>query len=175
MSSSTSQANDPAKSNDGQADRLAADARAAAFGRIVALLMASPRHSSMTLQEAQALVAPAIALGQLSILGRLPATSAGAETAAAAWWAFVSPEVDARLTQCRDPHLTLETADWQSGDQPWIIESVGNGEVINELIRRLAETTFTGKPAKLRARLPDGRMAVGRIEKKPIEAQQTES
>lgn len=129
----------------------------------------------MTLKEAQALVAPAIALGQLAILGRPSASAGGAEMAAAAWWAFVSPEVDERLTQSRDPYLTLEAADWQSGDLPWVIEMVGNGEVINELVRRLAETTFAGKSAKLRARLPDGRMAVGRIERKPTATEQTKT
>ena len=158
-----------------QDDRAAADARAAAFGRIIALLMASPRHGVMTLQQAHALVAPAIALGQIAILGRPSANTGSADMAAAALWAFVSPDVDARLTQSRDPFLALDASDWQSGDQPWIIEMVGNGEIINELVRRLADTTFAGKSAKLRAQLPDGRIAVGRVERKPHVTESPES
>ena len=175
MSSPASPAIENAKTTPTQDDRAAADARAAAFGRIVALLIASSRHSEMTLQQTQALVAPAIALGQLAILGRPPASAGASDQVAAAWWAFVSPEVDERLTQCQGPYLTLEASDWQSGDQPWVVDMVGNGEVINELVRRLAETTFAGKSAKLRARLPDGRMAVGRIERKPRAPKQTKT
>lgn len=167
----SSSATEDATTKSGSDERAAADARAAAFGRIIALLIASPRHSAMTLQQAQALVAPAIALGQLAILGKPPVSAGGGDMAAAAWWAFVSPEVDERLTQSRDPFLSLEPSDWQSGDQPWVVEMVGNGEVINELLRRLAETAFAGKSAKIRARLPDGRMAVGRIERKQTSEQ----
>ena len=170
--------NAPAGANSGQpsdAERIAADARAAAFGRVVALLMASPRHSNMTLAQAQAFVAPAMALGQLAILGKQSGSSGGPDSAAAVWWAMVSPEVDERLTKSREPHLILAADEWRSGTQPWIIETIGNGEVINELVRRLAEQTFPDKPAKLRAHLPDGRVAVGRIERKPPEGQQTKT
>ncbi len=155
------------------AERLAADTRAAAFGRIMALLMASPRHTGMTLSQAQAFVAPAIALGQIAILGRQSATPGAPDVAAAVWWAMVSPEVDGRLTNSRDPHLILAPADWRSGDQPWIVETIGHRDVVNELVARLAEQTFPGKPAKLRAHLPDGRIAVGRIERKDSGVQQT--
>lgn len=155
--------------------RLAADARAAAFGRIIALLMASPRHAGMTLGETQAFVAPAIAHGQLAILGKHVEGSGVSELAAAAWWAMVSPEVDERLTQSRDAQLTLGTADWRSGDQPWIVETIGEADLINELIKRLAERTFNGKPAKLRAHLPDGRTVVGRVERKGPAGPQTKT
>jgi hemolysin-activating ACP:hemolysin acyltransferase len=157
------------------AKRFAADARAAAFGRIVALLMASPRHSGMTLADAQSFLTPAIAHGQLAILGTQQGEDGPTALAAAAWWAMVSPEVDQRLTQSHDAHLTLDAADWHSGDQPWIIETIGDTKVVNELMRRLAERTFTGKPAKLRARLPDGRIAVGRLERKPAGGSQTKA
>lgn len=157
------------------AARLAADARAAAFGRIIALLMASPRHAGMTLGETQAFVAPAIAHGQLAILGKHVEGSGVSELAAAAWWAMVSPEVDERLTQSRDKLMTLGAADWRSGDQPWIVETIGEADLINELIKRLAERTFTGKPAKLRAHLPDGRTVVGRVERKVSDGLQTKT
>lgn len=140
--------------------RFAADARAAAFGRIVALLMASPRHASMTLADAQCYLTPAIAHGQLAIMGTQQADGGATALAAAAWWAMVSPEVDQRLTESREPHLTLDAADWRSGDQPWIIETIGDAQVVNELLRRLADKTFTGKLAKLE-RLPP--MAASRL------------
>lgn len=155
--------------------RFAADARAAAFGRIVALLMASPRHASMTLADAQCYLTPAIAHGQLAIMGTQQSDGGATALASAAWWAMVSPEVDQRLTESREPHLTLDAADWCSGDQPWIIETIGDAQVVNELLRRLADKTFTGKLAKLRALTPDGRIAVGRLERKPAEEPQTKA
>ncbi|MEQ1670211.1 MAG: toxin-activating lysine-acyltransferase [Hyphomicrobium sp.] len=144
-----------------------ADARAAAFGRILALLMASPRHSGMTLADANALVAPAVALGQIAMMGAKQTEEAPMALVAAAWWAFVSPEVDQRLTDNREPHLRLEAGEWKCGDQPWLIETIGDPRVVNELVKRLAVTTFKDTPAKLRAILPDGRVAVGRLEPRP--------
>jgi len=164
---SQSQVGGPGQTTSGE--RLAADARAAAFGRIIALLMISPRHADMTLREAQAFVAPAIAHGQLAILGKQTGETGTPELAAAAWWAMVSPEVDERLTKSSDARLALAADEWRSGDQPWIVETIGEAELINELVKRLAERTFTGKPAKLRAHLPDGRVAIGRIERKAPE------
>ncbi len=155
--------------------RADADARAATFGRVLALLMASPRHSNMTLAEANAYVAPAIALGQISLLGAKSSTNGPFSVAAAAWWAYVSPEVDQRLSESREPHLKLDPKEWQSGDQPWVIETIGDSRVINELVKRLAGQNFKGKPAKIRAFLPDGRIAVGRLQPKPADAEQTKT
>ena len=91
--------------------------------------------------------------------------------AAAAWWAYVSPEVDQRLTASREPHLKLDPKEWRSGDQPWIIEAIGDPRIVSELVKTLAERHFTGKTAKLRAAMPDGRMAVGRLAARPPAAE----
>jgi hemolysin-activating ACP:hemolysin acyltransferase len=157
------------------AQRTAADARAATFGRLLALLMASPRHMSMTLAEANAYVAPAVALGQVAIMAAQKSEGGPMALAGAAWWALVSPEVDQKLSASRDAHLRLELADWNSGDQPWVIEAIGDPKVVNELVKRLAERNFKGKAAKLRAHLPDGRVAVGRLEPRPPVAEQTKT
>ena len=155
-----------------EALRAAADARAATFGRLVALLMASPRHAGMTLAEANAHVAAAVALGQFALVSAQQAENGPLAVAAAAWWAFVSPDVDQRLSESRDAHLRLQPQDWRSGDQPWVIEAIGEAKVVNELVGKLAERYFKGKPAKIRAHLPDGRIAVGHIgPRQPASAQ----
>ncbi|MEQ1652886.1 MAG: toxin-activating lysine-acyltransferase [Hyphomicrobium sp.] len=156
-----------------EAQRAASDVRAAAFGRVMALLMASPRHSAMTLSEASAYVTPALALGQIAMMGAQQADSGPMALAAAAWWAFVSPEVDQRLSESREPHLKLASSEWKCGDQPWVIDTIGDPRLVNELVKRLAVSNFKGKPAKLRAFLPDGRIAVGRLEPKPAQTEQT--
>ena len=154
-----------------EAQRAAADARAAVFGRLVALLMASPRHSGMILADANAYIAPAVALGQFALASAQQSENGPLAVAAAVWWAWVSPEVDKRLCESRETHFKLQPQDWKSGDQPWVIESIGDAKVVNELVSKLAERYFTAKPAKLRAVLPDGRIAIGRLEPRAQEGQ----
>jgi cytolysin-activating lysine-acyltransferase len=170
-------ATDPAVSQPmtAEAQRAASDARAATFGRLVALLMASPRHGTMTLADANALVAPAVALGQFALVNAQHVENGPMAVAAATWWAFVSPEVDQRLSESRDPHLKLQPQEWRSGDQPWVIEAIGEAKVVNDLVGKLAENYFKGKHPKIRAILPDGRVAVGRLEPKPQGADLTKA
>lgn len=138
----------------------AAEAKAATFGRIVALLMISPRHSKITLSDLNLLVAPPVALGQFAIVGAKHQEDGPVSIAAAVWWAFVSPEVDKQLTASREDILRLEAGDWKSGDQPWIIEAIGETRVVNELVAQVARRNFKGKPAKLRAVSPEGKLGV---------------
>ncbi|MGL4397082.1 MAG: toxin-activating lysine-acyltransferase [Hyphomicrobium sp.] len=161
----------------------AADARAGAFGRIVALLLGSPRHQMLPLGVLNAHVVPPVALGQFAIASaQLPAMARPAEAgaapamaappadgalvdvAAAILWATVSPAVDQRLTESTDDILRVAANEWNCGEQPWIIEAIGDPRLISELIKRLVSQRFTEHPPKLRAVLPDGRIAVGRVE-----------
>lgn len=143
------------------------DARAATFGRVLALMMASPRHAALTLAQANASVAPPLSLGQIALMASKPQDGAPSALAAAAWWAYVSPEVDDRLTASRELHLTLQPDEWRSGDQPWIIDAIGEPRLVSELVKTLAERHFVGRSAKLRAVMPDGRLAVGRLTPRP--------
>lgn len=143
-----------------------AEQRAAAYGRIIALLSASPRHSGLSLRELNEFLSPAIALGQFAMVGAQPQPGSAATVAAVAWWAFVSPDVDQRLSDSSSPFLHLEASEWRTGDQPWIIEAAGDAKMLGELFKILAERTFKDKPAKLRAAMQDGRIAVGRLEAK---------
>jgi cytolysin-activating lysine-acyltransferase len=152
-----------------EAQKAAADMRAATFGRLMAMLLASPQHAGMTLAQTNAYIMPAIALGQFAMVGAHQTEKGPMSIAAAAWWALVSPEIDQRLSDSRDPHLSLQAADWNSGDQPWIIEAFGEPKLLNSLLGRLSEQKFKGKTAKLRAHLADGRIAVGRLEPNPAE------
>lgn len=144
----------------------AAEKRAATFGRILALMSISPRHSKLTLREINEMLTPAIALGQFAMVGAQKDEEGPSTLAAVAWWALVSPEVDKRLNESRHQFLQVENSEWKGGDQPWIIEAVGDNRVVSELLKNLSERTFKDKPAKLRAMLPDGRIAVGRLEPK---------
>lgn len=144
----------------------AADQRAAAFGRILALMSASGRHNKLTLRELSNHLTPAIALGQYAMVGAQQQKDGPMGIAAVAWWAFVSPEVDKRLSESSSEFLHLEPKDWRSGPQPWVIDTAGDPKIIGELLKKLAEGSFKNQPAKIRAALPDGRIAVGQIKPK---------
>ncbi len=144
------------------------DQRAAAFGRIMAIMSASNRHNKLTLRELNTYVTPAIALGQFAIVGAQQQQGGPMAVAAVVWWALVSPEVDQRLTESTSEFLHVEGKDWKSGNQPWVIDTVGDPKIVGELLKKLAEGSFKASPAKIRAAMPDGRMAVGFI--KPKEA-----
>jgi hemolysin-activating ACP:hemolysin acyltransferase len=140
------------------------DTRAANLGRLVALLMISQRHAKLTVHELNSFLAPALALGQFAVIGAKDTKDGPTKVAAAAWWAFVSAEVDQRLTASRDEFLKLKPEDWKSGTIPWIIEAVGESRIVNAMLKNIAARNFKGAPAKLRAVMPDGRIAVGRME-----------
>lgn len=152
-----------------------ADAQAAAFGRLCAKLLISTRHAQMTLAEVNTYVSPAVGLGQFALVAAQSQPGGASGIAAAAWWALVSPEVDERLTASQDPFLRLEAHEWNGGEQPWIIDTIGHYEFVGELLKRLSEHTFKGKSIKLRAARPDGRMAVRRIDARPPHGEQTKS
>lgn len=160
----------PLSAEDAKKLEEAAEQRAAIYGRILALMSISARHNKLTLRELNALLTPAIALGQFAMINGSNDKGVPAALAGVAWWALVSPEVDKRLTESTSEFLHVENSEWKSGDQPWIIEAVGDQRVVGELLKKLSERTFKTKPAKLRAMMPDGRIAVGRLEHKPKES-----
>ena len=142
----------------------ATEAMAATFGRVVALLIASPRHRKLKLEDVGTMLMPAIALGQYAVVGAKAQKDGPVSIAAAVWWAFVSPEVDKRLSESRDEFLKLSASEWNCGDLPWVIEAIGEQKILNEMVKRIASRKFKGKPAKLRALMPDGKVAVGSLE-----------
>ena len=118
----------------------------------------------MPLEAASALIMPPMALGQFAVVGARSQKDGPMAIAAAAWWAFVSPDVDQRLSQSRDPVLKLDPADWKSGTTPWIVEVLGDQNIVNELLKQIAARHFQGAPAKLRAFTDKGQIVVGKMQ-----------
>jgi hemolysin-activating ACP:hemolysin acyltransferase len=80
---------------------------------------------------------------------------------AAALWAKVSKEVDQRLSQNLDAPPQLSPQDWNSGDIGWLIVLAGNVQALAPLLKQLQETTFKGRPVKMRAKAKeDGKTVV---------------
>lgn len=137
---------------------------AAAFGGIVALAMRAPAFRHHALQDLEWLVAPAVVSGQFAIAEAQAKATGITSPVACVLWAFVSAEVDRRLSTELDAPIRLRPDEWRSGEIPWIVMTLGDQRVIGRLLKQLTETVFKARPARLRARGADGKVTVGRIE-----------
>jgi cytolysin-activating lysine-acyltransferase len=165
---------EPAQLSPEEAKRRAVMAKqmAASLGELVLLLMRSPAERHHTLGDLEWLVAPAIVHGQFAIAEAQAKDTGIVTPIGAVLWAFVSPEVDQRLSDTATP-LRLKPNEWRSGDIPWIVFILGDTRVLGGLLQRLHQQVFTGKAPKMRVRGADGKISVGTIEVKEAPPAQT--
>jgi cytolysin-activating lysine-acyltransferase len=140
---------------------------AAALGEIVSLLMRSPADKHHSLADLEWMVLPAIVTGQFAVADAQSKSTGAVMPVGAVIWAFVSAEVDKLLTEAADKPVRLKPQDWRSGEIPWIVMAIGEPKVLGGLLQNLAKTVFKGRPAKMRAKGPDGKIKVGRLELAP--------
>ncbi len=152
-----------------EAKRRAAMAKhvAASFGEIVTLLMRSPADKSITLQDLEWMVAPAIMTGQFAVAEAQSKETGAVMPVGAVLWAFVSAEIDQKLSTNPDAPVRLAPGEWRSGDNPWVVMAIGDPKIVGGLLQQLMKTAFAGKLAKMRARGADGKITVGRLEAGP--------
>jgi len=143
---------------------MAAKHVAASFGEIVTLLMRSSADKSITLQDLEWMVVPALLTGQFAVADAQSKETGAVMPVGAVLWAFVSPEVDARLSSTLDEPIRLQPQEWRSGPTPWIVMAIGDSKVLGGLFQQLAKTVFAGQAPKMRARGADGKVAIGRLE-----------
>lgn len=136
---------------------------AATFGEIVTLLMRTPSEDQHTLKDLEWMVIPAITRGQFALAEVQSKETGGIMPVGVVLWAFVSEEVDKRLSDPSLAAVRLATAEWKSGEIPWIILSCGDLKVLGGLLEQLAKTVFKDRPAKIRAKNADGKVIVGRL------------
>lgn len=156
----------PTKVTAEQAKQLAqlGQARASGLGQILGILVASPRHANAPIGYLRNHLLPAITLGQFATAVGQSNETGAVMPAAAVWWAWVSPAVLKKLSETPATLLALEPAEWRSGDQPFIIEAIGERRVVTEILARLSQTTFKDKPPMMRTFDKDGKPVTGRIE-----------
>ena len=75
-------------------------------------------------------------------------------------WAFVSKDVDERLTASPDQLVPLKPENWRSGDIPWIIATIGDPKAVGGLLQPLAKTVFKDRAPKMRVRGVDGKATI---------------
>jgi hemolysin-activating ACP:hemolysin acyltransferase len=132
---------------------------AAAFGEIVSVLMRSKAHRDMPLAQLQTLV-PAVVTGQYVTAEAQSRENGLTSPIAILLWASVSDEVDKRLASDPEQPLRLTAAEWNGGDNIWVVEAVGDNRAIGLLINRMHETRWKERPVKVRARSDDGKALV---------------
>jgi cytolysin-activating lysine-acyltransferase len=138
------------------------------LAHIVALMMRDRRFRDIRIADLEWLVMPPILAGQWKIAqGSMPAKKGGDVNdggrlfpVAAALWASVSPEIDARLSENIDKPLALKPAEWKSGDIIWLIVVPGQPVYVKELLQHLQTTTFKGKVVKIRTVDKNGKPSI---------------
>jgi hemolysin-activating ACP:hemolysin acyltransferase len=130
------------------------------FGEVVSVLMRAPQFRELPLKHLQDTVVPPLMSGQFLVAEAQSKTQGFVTPVAAALWARVSKEVDQRLSQNLDAPPQLTPKDWNSGDIGWLIVLAGNVQALAPLLKQLQETTFKGRPVKMRAKAKDGKTVV---------------
>lgn len=146
---------------------IAAKHVAASFGEIVTLMMRSPADKSITLNDLEWMIVPALQCGQFAVAEAQSKETGAVMPVGAVLWAFVSPDVDQRLSNALDQPARLQAVEWRSGDIPWIVMAIGEPKLLGGLLQQLSKTVFARQAPKMRARGADGKITVGRLELNP--------
>jgi hemolysin-activating ACP:hemolysin acyltransferase len=141
----------------------AAKQAAAAFGEIVTLLVRSSSEKHHSLADLEWMVIPAVARGQFALAEAMSKETGAVAPVGAVLWAFVSEDVDRRLSDLSAP-ARLTPVEWRSGDIPWVILMTGDTKVLGGLLQQMAKTVFKDKAPKMRFRSNDGKVSIGHLE-----------
>lgn len=153
--------------SEGEAKKRAVAAKqiAAGFGEFVTLLMRSPADRHHTLGDLEWLVVPALVHRQYALAEAQSKETGAVSPVGGVLWAFVSEEVDKRLSDLSAP-VRLKPNEWRSGDVPWIVLATGDMRVLAGLIQQLTKSVFKDRQPKMRLRGKDGKASVGHLEVK---------
>jgi hemolysin-activating ACP:hemolysin acyltransferase len=133
----------------------------ASIGDIVTILSRSPAHKYYSLADIEWMVLPAVLSGQFHVVEATDEQRGFRAPVAFVAWAFVSDEVDRRLTEpAAGSRVLLRPEEWKSGEVAWLIFAVGSGDGVNEGLRWLKEGPFRDRPIKLIAGTENGRSKV---------------
>ena len=129
---------------------------AASIGDMVVVLSRSPAHKHYSLADIEWMVMPPVAAGQFYVVEVADKARGFRAPIAAVTWAFVSQEVDRRLTeQGTGPRVRLRPDEWKSGEIAWLIDAVGSAEGVKAGVRWLKEGPFKERALKVMVRNPE--------------------
>ncbi len=153
----------------------------ASFGEMVTLLMKSPHYRHYSLADLEWLLIPPLMTNQFLVVEaqvKPPANDKDAEgeepgektlpagvriPVGLALWAKVSPEVDAKLSQNLEAPVKLRPDEWRSGEINWLIEVIGDQQIMAGLYNKLKADVFKGQKFKVRAQDKEGKRLVQEV------------
>ena len=130
----------------------------ASIGDICVVMSKAPSHKFHTLADIEWMVLPAVLTGQYYVGEYAHAEQGARAPAAVVTWASVTDEVASRLMHGSDSVVRLQPAEWRGGDQLWLIDTIGNPQVLGLALKTLAETQFKGKTVNVATRLANGQV-----------------
>lgn len=148
-------------------------AEAEALGRVMAVLLRSAQHRSMTLADIDSRIIPALRSGQFAVAEANSSAGGGARKSMPVGlvvWAEVSPAVSERLAATPEKPIALAADEWRSGGDLWVVEAAGNRDVIAALIGRLQTSAFKDRPIRMRVRNREGKPAIAMLKTPPPSA-----
>jgi len=122
---------------------------AATVGGIAVVYSRSPALNHYSLADIEWLVLPAALNGQCHVVEAVNQQTGHCGPIAAATWAFVSPEVDARLSLEASHHVRLRPEEWRCGEIGWIVDWAGDPGGVSAAIAWLKAGPFKDRNAKI--------------------------
>ena len=130
------------------------------FGNIVSMLMQSPAHKNITLEDLPTRIVTPLVNNQFLLAEAYKKDTGYTFPVGMVLWARVSDEVDRKLAEDLDKPIHLEQDEWTGGDNYWLVESVGEQRFVQQLLSKLCKDVFKDKPIKARVADKDGNRRV---------------
>jgi hemolysin-activating ACP:hemolysin acyltransferase len=156
-----------ARSAAGDRTRAAATASpqlSASIGGIAVVYSRSPTHMHYSLADIEWLILPAVLIGQFYVVEAANDQTGFRGPIAAATWAFVSPEVDARLSSDFSHRVRLRPDEWRCGEIGWIVDWAGDPRGVSAAIGWLKAGPFKYRNAKIVVRDLAGQARVATLD-----------
>lgn len=106
------------------------------MGAVLELMRLSPIHRYLYVSDLDWLVVPPLLLGQTRMYHDEN------KPVAFVCWAMLDEETEARV---KAGQVRLRPTDWQSGDRPWVMETIAPYGGFERVIDDLTKTVFGGK------------------------------
>lgn len=151
------------KSDKRQPAAVASAVVAASVGEIALVYSRSAALKHYALADIEWLILPAVLNGQFHIAQAANEESGPPTPVAVATWAFVSPEVDQKLSSELLRRVRLRPDEWKCGEIGWIIDWAGDPRGVAATIAWLRAGPFRDKDAKVIVRDLTGRARVARL------------
>jgi len=147
----------------------------ASIGDIAVVFSRSPGLKHHSFADIEWLVLPAVLSSQFYIVQTARKDSGLRAPIAVATWAFVSEEVDRRLSADLSHHIRLRPDEWKCGDIAWIVDLVGAPAGIANAVQWLKAGPFKEREAKVVVRDASGAVRTETIVRVTEDAQKAGS